>query len=411
MRGPTGSRRRGDFVPSPRSGFSLIELMIAALLAVIISAMMFAVLNNQETAARKTDGNAQMQDALRFALQVMSRQIRMTGYGVGYQVIGSERLNGAPTLVVVDNMGLYDFDPTNGTDRSTGTDQIMAIYRNPALEFDLAYKLYQKDQAPCSTTVLVSGAGPENKHQLAKDTTIVCMDDGTPYQWGAYAWTLLADAETGSDAAVGTIPVGGIVRLKSNASEPFSSMCPGVLPVFMTCGSLEGSAVGFYIQGETLWMDDNGDSLQQVSTDAYQLVQANPADTDDIPLARNIEDMQIALCIPGYNDPTAPDDVLANQLADCIANPNSPNWYQPGVYRRELLPLVRAIRITLVAKGPRDLSGQSVVSTRPTIENHAPGQSATSGQYPRMVESTIVQLPNIRFRRGLQAADLTGSSS
>ncbi len=393
------------------SGFSLVELLIAAFLAVIVSAMMFGVLSNQENAARRTDANAQMQDALRFALQVMSRQIRMTGYGVGYRIIGSERLNDVPTLLVVDNLGRYDFDPRTNTDQATGTDQIMVIYRNPALEFDLAHKLYQIDQAPCSTSALVSAAGIDNKHQLKRDTIIACMDDGTPYQLGAFAWTLSNDAVTGSDLVSGPVPVGGTVQVKANPSEPFDMLCPGFLPVFLTCGSLEGSTIGFYIRNETLWMDDNGDSLQRIATDKYQLDQANPADTDDIPLARNIEDMQIALCIPGLNDPYATEDVLADQLADCIANPTSPYWYQPNLYTKELLPLVRAIRITLVAKGPIDHSGRSVVSTRPSIENHTPTESGESTHYPRMVQSTIVQLPNIRFRHGLQTADLTGSSS
>ncbi len=411
MRGPKRSCRSMVATGPARAGFSLIELLIAALLAVIISAMMLGVLSNQETAARKTDANAQMQDALRFALQVMSRQIRMAGYGVGSQVIGSERLNDVPALVVADNLGRYDYDPSSNTDRSVGTDQLMVIYRNPALEFDLAHKLYQIAQAPCSTTALVSQAGPENQHLLPRDSTIVCMDDGTGYLPGALAWTLSADAQTGSDFVSGAVPVGGTLQVKTNPSTPFDTLCPGNLPVFLTCGSLEGSAIGFYIRNETLWMDDNWDSLQEIGTEKYQLSQANPADTDDIPLARNIEDMQIALCIPGMNDPAVSADMLADQLADCIANPNSPNWYQPGLYTRAVLPLVRAVRITLVAKGPIDQSGQSVVSTRPAIENHAPAESGQSKHYPRMVQSTIVQLPNVRFRYGLQNADLTGSSS
>jgi hypothetical protein len=196
------------------------------------------------------------------------------------------------------------------------------------------------------------------------------------------------------------------VLVTPNTTQPFTDRCTKNVPTHMTCGSIVGSTVGFYLDNETLWMDDDGDSLVDPGTG--QLAQADPTNTDDIPIARGIEDLQLAFCIPGYpNTITMSEADRGAAFAQCMTNPGSYFWRPPTdiLPASGLLPYARAVRITLVAKGQLDPSRRLLVSRRPRVENHTPadttdGTTPASTRYPRMIESTIVQLPNLRYLQG-----------
>lgn len=147
--------------PGRQGGFSLMELIIASVLAVIVSAMMFTVLTSQEKMSKQTESYAQLQDRLRSALQVVSHHVRMAGYGIGAKVSGTDKsslvystgtlnlpsFSGLPTLFGCDGCGNYDYDPAAKADLVTGgnngTDQIGLVYRNPGLEFQLDWIQYE----------------------------------------------------------------------------------------------------------------------------------------------------------------------------------------------------------------------------------------------------------------------------
>ncbi|TLY21480.1 MAG: prepilin-type N-terminal cleavage/methylation domain-containing protein [Nitrospirae bacterium] len=62
-------------------GFTLIELMIAVLIFAVISLAAFSVLSTSQQAAVMNDQTVQLQRNVRLAMDLIARDIRMTGYG------------------------------------------------------------------------------------------------------------------------------------------------------------------------------------------------------------------------------------------------------------------------------------------------------------------------------------------
>lgn len=387
------------------SGVFLLELIIAAALSVIVCAMMFSVLGDQEKAAARMDASAGMQDSLRFALQTMTKQIRMAGYGVGFAVTGSQDYTNMPSLRFNSNAGAYGFD--GSADTTTGSDWLTVVYRNPMTEFLLNSEEMIRVQPACSATEIYAGSPiatlPEevNPVSISGGDTLVCYDESEAPARRALAWEVAgATSLIRNSASLLNVTI----RLKPNSGAPFTTACPAgaIIPPRMTCGVLRSSIVSFYLRNEVLWMDDDGDALDSI-TGTLLLSQSDPTDTDDIPLARGIEDVQYAICVASADDETS----RASSANACMSDANSARWQRTGTLAASDVSRALAVRVTLVAKGPIDKSRRKIVSTRPTnLEDHGVSDTADSAsvpsstRYPRMVQSVVVQLPSLRYMGG-----------
>lgn len=405
---PTPQHKRSH----AQRGFSLLELMIASVIAVVISGMMFSVLTSQQRASIQEDGKSKMQENLRFAVGVMAKHIRMAGYGVGWRFVGG-KLEGMPTLRTCTNCGGYDFDGT--ADTGVGSDQIMVSYRNPSMEFQLDRDYYQKNVVNCTTSVLQVGGvvatNPDQDDAIVVSGTasgnadvVSCYDESEPATRRGLSWTAVnALTMPRSSAIVGPLVV------QPNAGAIFATACPSgnTIPARMTCGLVRNTQIGFYLRNETLWMDDNGDArlnLTKTAGTTPMLSQSAPDNSDDFPLATGIEDVQVAVCVPGYPNPSALSDVQrAVATRDCVTNPASAYWLKGAEFgaTESMAQYAAAVRLTLVAKGPLDPNLRKTVSKRPSIEDHTVSDVPDSAsrvsttRYPRLVQSTIVQLPNL----------------
>lgn len=79
-------------------GFTLLELMIGTTIAVIITAAAFTALTSSSKATRVNDQTAQTQQNGRLAMELLSHDIKMAGYGMSGQVG-----NCASAMVPADN--------------------------------------------------------------------------------------------------------------------------------------------------------------------------------------------------------------------------------------------------------------------------------------------------------------------
>lgn len=401
---PCSNASRRPALASAR-GMMLLELIIASALSVVVCAMMFSVLGDQERAAARMDASANLQDSLRFALQTMTKQIRMAGYGTGFSVTGSQDYPGMPTLRFNSNAGRYDFD--GSTDTTTGSDWLTVVYRNPLTEFLLNAEEMVRIQPSCSASEIYAGSPiatvPEevNPVAISGGETLVCYDESEAPTRRALAWEV-AGATSLVRNSVSLLNV--TIRLKPNSSAAYTAACPsgGIIPPRMTCGLLRSSIISFYLRNETLWMDDDGDAISSVSG-TLTLAQADPTDTDDIPIARGIEDVQYAICVSSADDETS----RATSANACLTDSNSTRWLRTGTLAAADVSRALAVRVTLVAKGQLDKARRKVVSTRPTnLEDHVVTDTVetaarpSSTRYPRMVQSVVVQLPTLRYMGG-----------
>src|SRR5450759_4229822 len=81
------TRRNGDPVPRhPEAGFSLIEVMSALVILAIALTAVFATFISQQKSFTVQNRVAEMQQNLRQAVEYMSRDIRLAGYGIPFDV-------------------------------------------------------------------------------------------------------------------------------------------------------------------------------------------------------------------------------------------------------------------------------------------------------------------------------------
>lgn len=364
-----------------QQGFSLVELMIASVIAVIISGMMFSVFNSQERSSIRIESRALMQDQLRMALSVLTRQVRMAGYGIGTELVGSVA-RGAPALQYCTNCGAVP-----------GTDQLLVMYRNPLYEFRLDWARYQLDNSLslCGNNrlypdrpILQYPEATDNDMRLFKDDYLACSDESAarPRRYSVFkvATPVLTWLRNGTPP--------GAINIAANSVPYASGHCTSTtdtFPIRMICGHMTGSTLAFYVADDTLYMDDDGDARTASLT--LPLTMPDPSTTDDIALATGIEDFQVAACVASSADPL--DVGLAS--ASCLASPSSPSWVAASQNSRD--NTVVALRVTLVARGEADKQGSRAGSAPIPVEDHA--VTAPADTSPRLSQSVIIQLPNL----------------
>jgi prepilin-type N-terminal cleavage/methylation domain-containing protein len=170
-------QRNGNRVPRhSEAGFSLIEVMSALVILAIAMTAVFATFISQQRSFTVQNRVAEMQQNLRQAVEYMSRDIRIAGYGIPDNVTIP---NGVVATGVTSIRSLY------AKDNTTGPDQIYVLYM-----FDM-----DSNQPPTSltspmgalaTTISVASAGGffDNELILVTDNTNTTADlfqiSGTP---------------------------------------------------------------------------------------------------------------------------------------------------------------------------------------------------------------------------------------
>jgi type IV pilus assembly protein PilW len=244
------TRRNGDPVPRhPEAGFSLIELMSALVILAIALTAVFATFLSQQQSFTIQNRVAEMQQNLRQAVEFMSRDIRMAGYGIPDNVT-------IPNNII--SAGVTSIRSLYAKDNTTGPDQIYILYL-----FDM-----DANQPPTSDNALgvPANAGaitvPSTTGFLTTGRELVLVTDGTT-----------ADLYETSAASGTTLTFGGGYNYNAGHSKSYPSGTP---PVTVA----KARFVRYYIDSTTdpahptLMVDRMGGAASQ-------------------PLADDIEDMQL----------------------------------------------------------------------------------------------------------------------
>jgi len=327
-------RRNGDRIPRhSEAGYSLIEVMYALVILTIALTAVFATFISQQKSFTAQSRVAEMQQNLRQAVEYMSRDIRMAGYGIPANVTIP---NGVIATGVTSIRSLY------AKDNTTGPDQIYILY---------FFDMDDNQRSTWNTATMASGAGTVTVDNtggfLSTGGELVIVTDLVKAQL----------FQTVSKTATALIFGGAIYNgFADNAYSPGS---PPPAPSTVA----KARFVRYYIDSTTdpahptLMVDRMGGLAHQ-------------------PLADDIEDMQLAYGL----------DTNADGIVDAWRNElGGPNLSVPAE-----IPQIRQVRLRFIARTRLPEAGWS--EKRPALGNRAAGTTADG--YRRRTYDIVIDVRN-----------------
>ena len=340
----------------------MIELFISVSISTFICVALYGVFTTHSRSLMTQDMRMEMHQNGRFAMEILSRSLRMAGFGSSngliYGAMGDGGASNSLPAVIS-----YDADGNNGQDAIT------VVYMEPGLVMNTDYGSMES----CGTsTISFNAQHLDNgvKLRMFKNgDLLMCQDYAAIGSVETYLWSITDDAQSSS-------PFGAIYVDDSIASlTDFSSVCPSgsnLTPV-MRCS--KGQVITFYI-------DDDDDGVGPGSAKHPVLMMdmdMDYPDNDDVPLVDNIEDMQFQYCIDAGDDST---------------NCNMMGLWENEVSTSDLINLW-AIRISLGIRSNKDDFQDSYAGQRPSIANNSAASS--TDYYFRSFMSSEVSVRNLRL--------------
>ena len=198
----TSARRDGSRAHRhPEAGFSLVEVMAALVILAIAMIAVFATFISQQKSFTVQNRVAEVQQNLRQAVEYMSRDIRMAGYGIPDNVTIPSNVVAAS---VTSLRSLY------AKDNTTGPDQIYILY------------LFDMDANQPPTTLTIAGGNISTGNVTVGSATgfltgggdLVLLTDGTTadlYETSAAGGTTLTFGAGYTSGHGKSYPAGSIV--------------------------------------------------------------------------------------------------------------------------------------------------------------------------------------------------------
>ncbi|MCK6505571.1 PilW family protein [Myxococcota bacterium] len=352
---------------SGRQGFTLIELMIAVAIASVVVAGLYSLFTVQTRQFIFQDLQMEMHQNQRFATDIVSRSVRMAGFGTsgridGYLGFGGSVDNDLPVVLTYDNW-------TGGG----GTDAITVVYGDPSLTMGTD----ASELSACETTSLRFPTGildyPERLGEYTAGEMMLCMDYASLAGMETYLWVLSGDPTT-----TGVVPV-----YDATGYADYAGVCPPGenLTPSMYCSKA---------QVMTFYVDNDGTGGGPGTPDKPVLMVDMDLDfpeDDDIPLVENVEDLQFEYCMLDADGDSAVDDCTASTAVwvDSVTDDQSHQ--------------IQMVRMHLLVRSSRQDPGDLYQNSQPSLANHVVSVS-TDGFY-RQVLTTEVTVRNLRLQANL----------
>lgn len=327
-----------------QAGFTLVELMISLVLFSFAIAGVLAVAVSMAQGYRQQRQTVETEGAARNAMDYIADAIRQTSPGVGSAKIDAD--SDATKIVVGEIEDTRDCERGTLTveNQTSGPDSLDMIFASGGVVTSLRSTF----DAGSLSSITVTPAGAE---QLREGDTLLITDSSQGHL------VRIASAPGSVNATTGVITLEPIGCTPAFAS----AYTPGALVIRAMrarffIGPFDGSPLA-------LLMDPDP---------------ANNSTADVEPLADHVEDMQIALGV----------DENANGTID------NTEWYFGGAAAPPTTDrLLRAVRITLVARASQELVGGADTFFRPGVEDR--GASTVPDRFRRRVLSTTIEIRNL----------------
>jgi prepilin-type N-terminal cleavage/methylation domain-containing protein len=343
-----------------RQGFTLIEMMISVVVSSMVIAGLYSIFNLQSRQFLYQDLQMEMHQNVRFATDVLTRSIRMAGFGAGGTVTGyhgsSTHDSTLPVIMSWDAQGDND------------SDAITVVYGDPSLRMNTEPSI-----TTCDTETLTFDMSildqDEKIAEYDADELIMCADYANLTGIETYMWVI---SEVASSS--GTITVED-----ASAYSDYEDVCGSSenLSPSMMCS--KAHVLTFYIDA-----DDTDGVGPGSSSNPVLMMDLNlswPA-ADDVPLVDNIEDLQIEYCID--SGATKPDCTEPTAWTDEVASGSESDVWMT--------------RVSLVGRSARKDPQLLRTSARPELANHSAG---SKDHYYRQVLVTEVAVRNLRYQANL----------
>lgn len=388
-----------------QKGFSLIEMLVVTAIAGLVFATIFWSMNFQKIAAEKQTNLSDIYENQRFALEIMTRYIRLGGLNMNQpRVFNLDDPSAAAPPYVID----FRISSTNNveTPERQGTDELIIRY---AMDLQAGKcgtitsggKTYN---APCNlgftqTSTSPPGAvpSPQDTFYFTDGTQQVYSDAGEVYSatieeivtaWAAsplLAQTdppikgMLVDPDLlynnmGSILSFTSMPPpsDSWVTLNNALTPPFTYSDGGTFSI------VEWNEIKFYVEYDPAVCQD---------CDRHPRLMMSFPSGATIPIATDVEDLQFAFANDSDADGNI-DDLNGNGILD-------DNDFTNEIVTSTLnFDYVRIIRISMCFRS-REWVTKDLVGFRPPIEDHAPGGGATGDGYARKTISTKVNIRNM----------------
>ncbi len=275
-------------------GFTLIELMIAVALSTLVGILIYTVFINQTQAYRSQADMGTMQQNLRVAMEMLSRDISMAGWGLAHDgsawgAHGHSTTFAAPTGA--DSEPLRAMWIAQDFPSGSGHDAIELVMQNPNRDTWAWAMGAAQDCGISAVTFADDWATQATQYDPSVGAAdILCYQPHHRGKPGSFLWTV---AGTGSS---GSVPV------TTNAQTDYSTECTETLPQRMICAPLRW--VAYYIDDDASDGIGIGSPEQPVLyyvPDVARVVASTGAypHIDDIPIALGVEDLQFEVCLGG----------------------------------------------------------------------------------------------------------------
>jgi type IV pilus assembly protein PilW len=365
---PRGARRAGCATAARgQAGFTLIELMIAIAIASVVVTGLYALFTVQTRQFIFQDLQMEMHQNQRFATDIVSRSVRMAGFGTsgrvdGYLGWGGSVDNDLPVLMTHD-----------GWSGGGGTDAITVVYGDPSLTMGTDTTRL----SPCETTSLnFPSTLLDYSERLAEYTAgemMLCMDYASLAGMETYLWVLSGDPST-----TGVVPV-----YDATAYADYAGVCPAGENLSPSMYCSKAQVMTFYI--------DNDGTAGGPGTPEKPVLMVDMdldfPEADDVPLVENVEDMQFEYCMMDADGDNAVDDCTASTAVwvDSVTDADAHG--------------IQMVRLHLLVRSSRQDPGDLYQNTQPSLANHA--VTPSSDGFYRQVLTTEITVRNLRLQANL----------
>lgn len=405
-----------------QKGFTLIEVMIGAAVALLVIGVVTSTFLSQQRAMQAMDLSREASNAGRDAMLSMQETIGRAGYGVDPRYAFDFRNYSCPAWSAGSPC----------RDSISGPDELVFILRDPGYYWagTPASVIQGCDPtAPCSghawqllgfdgTHVTVSARAGDTflKGQLlqmscAKGASPTMGRVGTTTKAvAAGALSITLDAAVAGDPYRANLGAGHDGCFDGSGAAPGANASLGASVFFVHRYRYHVAAVN----GEPWLLLDRGLDYNQNGTTPEKVASGTPDVADEIPIARGVEDLQIAyLMRPSTTGIAAPDNggdwVIGDtegvlEEADPTATAPLQSSSDVDASRYTLHPAnIRAVRIRITLRSIRQdvaqpspwLGDPAVAAGSTGIENRNDFTAVALGRYRRSFSSVVVSTPNL----------------